>query len=1129
VSDDHVTITGGANQCAVFATQPLTASGGANYVWNTGEVGAAIQTTVSYSIYTVTATKCDGTTMTASITVVTNTALNIVGDGCISAQPNGATTLTADAPNAATISYAYLWSTGETTPQITAIAAGDYSVTVTDALNGCTAASSRAIGQTPTIQSLTATSSFISAGQTVTLTTTILPTTYPLYRWSTPGTYTVTVSNGTDALCSATASITITAPPSCVSPTNQLILGSNTPYPTIRDAITAQVIPAGTMTGGNIGIDGDLAINDNYYFDGVEINIGGGGSITVEKTVTFLSTNLAGLGCLWQGIDVQPNGKLIMKGCSISDAYRAVTATKGAVSLQNNSFDRNYVGLYSSNFFVLTYFSGNVFDCTGVLANPYPGITVGNWAYAGVELHDADYVNLALTANNLHINTFQNLNCGIVAEGATYLNVLWARFKNITKHYTNAHDGAGIAALHDADIYHEGRSVFENPTTFSEYDNCDFGIYADNAQAVSRYNTFSDCGVSVYAQNATADNAISVQWGRIQNRNKGNYGVWCQMCDNAEAVEVDGNIIQLSNTLTGVVAAIAYNGAGIANNASFNHAITNNDIRQGNAPDGIRILNHSNVLVSGNAVNIRNTSCRNGINIESANNAYVKCNTVTGNGSTQNNNADPYEPIGIRVVASTGGRYHSNYTGDLWTGAYFNIDCSTTDLKQNIFATSHTGLNMGSTLVMNSQDNKGNLWIGNQFTNSAKHDGLAQSGVLQGRIKTNTANNGAFTILGEYWAANAATVSQPNAPLADWFVSSTDTQAHDDDCVVFQSAIPPIVIGDNDILIAEGDLRIADYPEEMKKWTTLTFYEKLKEHPELVLPYSVLAHFRDSIETTVFDDLYANFKARTTTVKMQPALKTSLTAKRLTIKSILDGLRLTDSLFVADSTHIDTTILAQRKAQMTALKTVKTDYKTSKNDYYTLREARSTAAKAENTFLVPTELHAYNEKSVNEIYFTTVAKGNLNYTESQKIILANIAQQCPIIGGRSVYTARAMYASVANIPYNDITTCAFQNVNFRTQQPQKPTVKTSTPDIISVKVFPNPANNLVTLQVNKALEENATVVLTDILGRVVYNTVLVQGSIMLPITVSDWAEGIYTYRVILNNNAISLGKLTIIK
>ncbi|MEY4926135.1 MAG: hypothetical protein RI894_571, partial [Bacteroidota bacterium] len=400
VSDDHVTITGGANQCAVFATQPLTASGGANYVWNTGEVGAAIQTTVSYSIYTVTATKCDGTTMTASITVVTNTALNIVGDGCISAQPNGATTLTADAPNAATISYAYLWSTGETTPQITAIAAGDYSVTVTDALNGCTAASSRAIGQTPTIQSLTATSSFISAGQTVTLTTTILPTTYPLYRWSTnvsgaslnsiditaPGTYTVTVSNGTDALCSATASITITAPPSCVSPTNQLILGSNTPYPTIRDAITAQVIPAGTMTGGNIGIDGDLAINDNYYFDGVEINIGGGGSITVEKTVTFLSTNLAGLGCLWQGIDVQPNGKLIMKGCSISDAYRAVTATKGAVSLQNNSFDRNYVGLYSSNFFVLTYFSGNVFDCTGVLANPYPGITVGNWAYAGVEL-----------------------------------------------------------------------------------------------------------------------------------------------------------------------------------------------------------------------------------------------------------------------------------------------------------------------------------------------------------------------------------------------------------------------------------------------------------------------------------------------------------------------------------------------------------------------------------------------------------------------------------------------------------------------------------------------------------------------------------------------------------------------
>jgi Secretion system C-terminal sorting domain len=1171
VSNPNPTITV-VGSCTLLG-RTLTVSGGVSYLWSAAAYSSiyspSIQTVSNVSIYTVTVTLCDGSTMTASVTIAVGSPLAISGNTCISPQPSGSTLLTVVPPTNG--AYTYLWNSNAnnaTTQDITVTTEGRYSVTVTETSSGCTATTEVLVGQTPTIQSLTSNGTVLLAGQSITLLATVLPTPNLFFYWfkngllttsgttlssltvTDPGTYTVVVSNGLDAVCSTSASIVIAENTTCTLPSGVTTIGSNTNYPTINSAVAAQLLTPTIMQGGSLVIDGDLEIDNPYTFEGVDISFGPAASIIVVKNLDIIDrTNLHGVGCLWDGIKIQTGGSLRVKFCTITDAYRAINiSTNASIHISGTIFDRNYTSIYANDVFNLVNFNTNTFDCSAPLALPYPAIaaTVGAWSYTGVDLQNAGFVNLGIDADYYHpgisASIFQNLNTGIIANGTTYLDVQEARFINIAKRYTNAYDGAGIVALANAEVYHEGSailarsvlvdSVFNAMTPYQEYKNCDYGMYADNAQIISRYNTFEDCGVSVYAQNATADNAVAVQWGKIQNTNRGEYGIWFSQCDQAESLEVDGNDIEMSSTLpaSDVIAGILINGTNTG--LSIKPHITNNLIKQGNAENGIVISSVANVYIDGNSVETKNAVCRNGINIENAEAPMLKCNTVTGNGASQQNypNTNIYEPVGIKVVASPNGVYQSNYTGDLWTGMYFNIDCSTTDLKQNIFASSHTGLNMGRNLVMDSQNDKGNIFLGDntnsQFVFAGVNEGNPPTifnAPMQGAILTNltTPTVGTWVGQGHYWGANAGAVSQPFAPTARWFVNSAAPQAHDANCSIATPGLP-IGTNPNDVAIAQDELAIADYPEEMKKWSVRNLYEKLKENPGLVLPFSVLANFKDSLENTVYNDLYEQIKLQQTAVKMSPTLKTTLAPKRLNIQNIIANLRLTDSLAVADSTQTDSLHLVQRKLQLIQLKAEQTDYATVKQAYYNERDNKLNLAKQTNTLIAATELHTQNEKVVNEVYLNTVAKGNFAYTRSQKDVLSDVANQCPITGGKAVYLARSLYKNIGHISYNDIALCAVQGVSFRTQKPKE--VLKSAPDL-GIKVYPNPAQSYTTLFRKMQAEEDASIQVIDVLGRPVYSTVWYKNQSEINLNTTDFAAGIYTIKV---SNGFT-AKLSIIK
>ncbi|MAX82426.1 MAG: hypothetical protein CL843_19890, partial [Crocinitomicaceae bacterium] len=137
--DSNVTcnglLNGGATASATGGTMPYT------YAWSNSATTASI-TGVAAGTYTVTVTDANGCTSTSSSTVTEPTVLVAASQvdstiTCNGLSDGGATA----SATGGTMPYTYAWSNSATTASITGVAAGTYTVTVTDA-NGCTSTSS---------------------------------------------------------------------------------------------------------------------------------------------------------------------------------------------------------------------------------------------------------------------------------------------------------------------------------------------------------------------------------------------------------------------------------------------------------------------------------------------------------------------------------------------------------------------------------------------------------------------------------------------------------------------------------------------------------------------------------------------------------------------------------------------------------------------------------------------------------------------------------------------------------------------------------------------------------------------------------------------------------------------------
>ena len=209
-----------ANPIVTVSVSP-TAVGSA-YRWSSGQTTASFSTTVA-GTYSVTVTGANGCTATASTTVTQPPALSAsttqTNPTC-NGGTNGSATVTA---TGGTPAYRYAWSNGATTPTVSGLTAGVYSVTVTDA-NACTLVTSVTLTQPPALTlSAAVTNVACNGAATGSVDLTVAGGTAPYqYAWSNgaisqditgvrAGTYTVTVTDQNG--CVSRLTTTVTEPP----------------------------------------------------------------------------------------------------------------------------------------------------------------------------------------------------------------------------------------------------------------------------------------------------------------------------------------------------------------------------------------------------------------------------------------------------------------------------------------------------------------------------------------------------------------------------------------------------------------------------------------------------------------------------------------------------------------------------------------------------------------------------------------------------------------------------------------------------------------------------------------------------------------------------------------------------
>lgn len=135
--------SGSAIANVVGGTAPLT------YTWSNGSTSQTANNLLAGN-YTVIVIDSNGCTATEALTITESSALNplfVITDNLCAGQNSGSVDLTV---SGGSFPYAYSWSNGSTSEDISNLAAGSYTITVTDSL-GCTATSTVTVTQPSTL------------------------------------------------------------------------------------------------------------------------------------------------------------------------------------------------------------------------------------------------------------------------------------------------------------------------------------------------------------------------------------------------------------------------------------------------------------------------------------------------------------------------------------------------------------------------------------------------------------------------------------------------------------------------------------------------------------------------------------------------------------------------------------------------------------------------------------------------------------------------------------------------------------------------------------------------------------------------------------------------------------------
>jgi hypothetical protein len=185
-----------------------------------------------------------------------------------------------------------------------------------------------------------------------------------------------------------------------------------------------------------------------------------------------------------------------------------------------------------------------------------------------------------------------------------------------------------------------------------------------------------------------------------------------------------------------------------------------------------------------------------------------------------------------------------------------------------------------------------------------------------------------------------------------------------------------------------------------------------------------------------------------------------------------------------------------------------------------------------NSSIVPTTVVEESFKKVHEIFLNNFAQENFELDKSQISTLVEIAKKCPFKYGDAVFEARGMLAMTGDkTEYINSCETSYNDDNTRNSGNSETLVSPVNDNEIArdIKIYPNPANNSITVEYSFNNTQKGQIEVYNLTGRKIVSQLLNGNENRVILNTNNWESGIYTYKIIVDNNIVMINKLTILK
>ncbi len=898
----------------------------------------------------------------------------------------------------------------------------------------------------------------------------------------------------------------------CGQTTSDLVITSNS-------VITNGFYNRNILIFGNITVT--ISNSTILMGEGMKIFVGQGALLVVDN-----STLTTSCPKMWFGTELAEGdpfagiggGKIQCKFSTISNAEYGIDAHFGFdMDIEYSTFDRNCVGInivdgpaVFDNAFGIFYCIGSTFTTSfSPLLPPFSGQNLPSYTHgwAGI-LGGWTYLNIG-DQQPYQKNVFKNINCGIqISPGQ--LNIINADFKDI-KNYDNQILASGKEyAIYNSGLHGQTNSYigvaqngFRLPVNILS---CTKGIFMQYLGGEIFGNTMNNVDYGIDLRNGSFGSSITISQNYIQSNKFGIVVNYLYGLNYANLVSIHDNTILFNNPLTSQISGWGIYAHDFNISGSTLLSIINNHIYSNAAGTmGVSVQNINNSEVINNDVHINHHRINGyGFGVSGCVGTKLKCNSVFSNSIVPSTTQVSYY-----TSLSSNTSISCNYSNNTFYGFRFYGFCGGTGLNANTIGNHSTGLSLSNTAIIGPQTNKGNTWVGNYLSYGANHDGgLAVA--ISSIFKINPMQ---FPYL-------------PSIPinLNGWFIQGVGNAPV---CGLNCSWNTPYLNSTElELRIAQDQIETdSDFTQSTKWIADKYLYEKLRLDSILRDSLIDFENFYEENENSVIAKLIVVEDKMKIPVPSSETLMGIIDAKKILIQSNFNYITSIDSIL--NDSLISVTFKPPLKLQKLALLNNINLIQKELDGYFQIinneKNEYTDFLKNENGDIVTTSIIEENEKQINDIYLSTIAKGVFEFSSNQLDIISEISHQCPFIGGSAVYKARGMYFLINDEEYyNDDEICLQNGIVARHSSPKNESIKE-----FNTYVYPNPANSQISIFYN--LDQYGEIIIYNSYGQKVFSSNIDVNGHRYILSLEGFSEGIYFFTILSNHNSVDNGKFVIIR